>query len=97
MVRRVQPPSGTSEQRSIMTAHQFPIRRLNLTGGFASSVSFRCVRCDDREYDRWLDVLTEMSARLDVLQAAVTELRHRCESEYMHSEHVLEVLNRHGA
>jgi hypothetical protein len=59
--------------------------------------SLRHARCDDSDYDSWLDVLTEMSARLDVLQTAVTELRHRCESEHMDSEHVLEVLNRQGA
>ena len=44
-------------------------------------VSFRRARCDDRDYDSWLDFLTEMSARLDVLQTAVTELRQRCESK----------------
>ena len=59
-------------------------------------VSFRRALCDDRDYDSWLDFLTEMSARLDVLQTAVTELRHRCESEDVDSEQVLGVFDRHG-
>ena len=59
-------------------------------------VSFRRALCDDRDYDRLLDFLTEMSARLDVLLTAVTELRHRCESEDVDSEQVLGVFDRHG-
>jgi hypothetical protein len=53
---------------------------------------------DDRDYDRWLTTLTEASARLDVLETAVTELRQLCESEViLHSEQVLAVLEKHGA
>jgi hypothetical protein len=63
----------------------------------SNMVSFRRARCEHSDYDKWLNLLTEMSVRLDVLQTAVTELRRRCESEHMHSEHVLEVLNKHGA
>jgi hypothetical protein len=55
------------------------------------------VGCNDRDYDRWLTTLTEASARLDVLQTAVAELCRLCESEDVHSEQVLEVLERHGA
>jgi len=53
--------------------------------------------CDDREYDNWLSTLTEASARLDVLQTAVTALCRLCQSEDVNSEQVLEVLERHGA
>jgi hypothetical protein len=60
------------------------------------TVSFADMVRDNRDYDRWLDALTEASARLDELQTAVTELRHRCESEDMNSEQVLEVLERHS-
>ena len=59
--------------------------------------SFADMGCDDRDYDNWLTTLTEASARLDVLQTAVTELRHLCESEDVHSEQVLGVLASHGA
>ena len=52
---------------------------------------------EDRDYDNWIETLTEASTRLDALQAAVTELRHLCESEDVHSEQVLEVLASHGA
>jgi len=51
---------------------------------------------EDRDHDNWIDTLTEASTRLDVLQTAVTELRHLCESEDVHSEQVLEVLASHG-
>lgn len=36
--------------------------------------SFADMGYDDRDYDNWLTTLTEASARLDVLQTAVTEL-----------------------
>ena len=52
---------------------------------------------DDHEYDDWLSVLTQASARLDVLQTAVTELCRLCENEDAHREQVLELLERHGA
>lgn len=49
---------------------------------------------DDLDYDRWLDTLTGASARLDVLQTAVTEVRHLCESASPSSEQILKVLDR---
>jgi len=52
---------------------------------------------DDRDYDKWLTTLTEASARLDVLQTAVTELCRLCASQEVHSDQVLDVLERHGA
>jgi hypothetical protein len=36
---------------------------------------------DERDYDNWLATLTQASARLDVLQTVVTELRRLCEQE----------------
>ena len=51
----------------------------------------------DRDYDNWMQALTEASTRLDVLQTAVIELRHVCESEDVNSEQVLELLASHGA
>jgi hypothetical protein len=53
---------------------------------------------DERNYDNWLATLTQASARLDVLQTVVTELRRLCEQqEVVESRQVLEVLERHGA
>ncbi|MGH3971283.1 MAG: hypothetical protein ACRDTV_25080 [Mycobacterium sp.] len=52
---------------------------------------------DDHAYDAWLAALTEASARLDVLETAITELRRRCEKADVTSEQVLEVLERSGA
>ena len=52
---------------------------------------------DDRDYENWLITLTEASASLDALQTAVTELCRLCASQDVHSEQVLEVLERHGA
>ena len=53
---------------------------------------------DDRDYDNWLATLTQASARLDVLQTVVTELRGLCDKEeVVQSREVLEVLERHGA
>ena len=52
---------------------------------------------DDQDYENWLLTLTEASASLDALQTAVTELCHLCASQDVHSEQVLEVLERHGA
>ncbi|HEY1842813.1 MAG TPA: hypothetical protein VGG53_21820 [Mycobacterium sp.] len=56
------------------------------------------IRKDERDYDSWLDTLTQASARLDVLQTVVTELRSLCEREdVVDSRRVMEVLERHGA
>ena len=54
----------------------------------------------DSEYDMLIDTLGEASARFEELQKAVFELRHlceSCESKDVHSEQVLELLERHGA
>ncbi len=51
---------------------------------------------DDRDYDSWIDTITEASARLDVLQTTVTEVRDLCESGGVDSEQILEVLERQG-
>lgn len=53
--------------------------------------------CDEREYAGWLTSLGEASARLDVLETAVAELRRLCEQEHVSSEQVLELLEKHGA
>jgi hypothetical protein len=53
---------------------------------------------DERDYDNWLATLTQASARLDVLQTAVTELRQLCDQEdVVESRQVIEVLEKHGA
>jgi hypothetical protein len=52
---------------------------------------------DDRDYEGWLTTLTEASARLDVLQTAVTDLCRLCQSQDVSSEQVLELLERSGA
>ena len=52
---------------------------------------------DDRDYDNWLTTLTEASARLENLQTAVTELCRLCASQDVHSDQVLDVLEKHGA
>jgi hypothetical protein len=53
---------------------------------------------DDRDYDTWLATLSQASARLDVLQTVVNELRRLCEREdVVQSSQVIEVLQRHGA
>jgi hypothetical protein len=51
---------------------------------------------DDRDYDSWLTTLTEASARLEDLQATVTEVRYLCESGGVESDQILKVLERHG-
>ena len=49
------------------------------------------------DYDKWLNVFTEASARLDALETALTEVRHLCESGAVFSyEQILEVLKRQG-
>lgn len=57
-------------------------------------IDFAGSEIDERDYDRWLDTLTEASARLDVLQTAVTEVRYLCESRGASSEQILKVLDR---
>jgi hypothetical protein len=53
---------------------------------------------DDRDYDTWLATLSQASARLDVLQTVVNELRRLCEHEdVVQSSQVIEVLKRHDA
>ena len=53
---------------------------------------------DERDYDSWLATLTQASARLDVLQTVVNELRRLCEREdVVQSRQVMEVLYRRGA
>jgi hypothetical protein len=55
-------------------------------------------RADDRDYDNWLATLTHASARLDILQTAVTELCQLCEDEdVVKSRQVLAILERRGA
>jgi hypothetical protein len=52
---------------------------------------------DHSDYDRWPNIFTEASARLDALQTAVTDLRHLLRhSEGLRSAEILEVLDRHG-
>jgi hypothetical protein len=56
------------------------------------------IATDERDYDAWLATLTQASARLDVLQTVVTELRSLCDTEeVVQSRQILEVLERHGA
>ena len=52
---------------------------------------------DDRDYDTWLTTLVRASERLDALEAAVTELSQACQTEDVHSDQVLEMLEKHGA
>jgi hypothetical protein len=55
------------------------------------------MRADDRDYDNWLAALTHASARLDILQTAVTELCQLCEDEdVVKSRQVLAILERRG-
>ena len=61
------------------------------------TASFADMGYDDRDYDNWLTTLTEASARLEVLQTAVTELCRLCASQDVHSDQVLDVLEKHGA
>jgi hypothetical protein len=57
-------------------------------------IDFSEFEIDDRDYDRWLGTLTDASTRLDVLQAAVTEVRYLCESGNASTDQVLKVLDR---
>ena len=60
------------------------------------SIDFAGPEIDDRDYDRWLDTITEASARLDALQTAVTDVRCLCENEGASTDHILKVLDRLG-
>ena len=48
------------------------------------------------DYDKWINALTEASARLDALQTAVTQVRHLCEGAGVSNEEILAVLKRQG-
>ncbi len=63
------------------------------------SVSFAVagMNVNDREYDNWLATLIQASERLDALEAAVNELSQACQTEDIHSEQVLQMLEKHGA
>ncbi len=64
-----------------------------------SRVSFAVAEMDvdDRDYDNWLTTLIQASERLDALEAAVTELCRVCQTDDVHSDQVLEMLEKHGA
>ena len=50
---------------------------------------------NESDYDRWLNVFTEASARLDALETAVTDVRHLLRySEDVNSEEILKVLEK---
>ncbi len=52
---------------------------------------------DYSDYDKWLSIFAEASARLEALGTAVADLRHLLrDSEGVHSAEILEVLERHG-
>lgn len=49
------------------------------------------------DYDSWLTALTQASARLDALEAALIEVRHLLRySERLYSEEIVKVLEQHG-
>jgi hypothetical protein len=58
--------------------------------------SIEIAELDDRDYDRWLESITEASARLDALQTAVTDVRCLCENDGASTDQILEVLDRLG-
>ena len=60
------------------------------------SIDFAESEIDDHDYDRWLDTVTEASARLDALQSAVTDVRCLCENEGASTGQILKVLDRLG-
>jgi hypothetical protein len=63
-----------------------------------TSFAVAAIATDEREYDNWLATLTQASARLDVLQTVVTELRQLCEhKDVVPSSQVIEVLEGYGA
>ncbi|HME78364.1 MAG TPA: hypothetical protein VKI00_22755 [Mycobacterium sp.] len=50
---------------------------------------------NDSDYDRWLNVFTEASARLDALETAVTDVRDLLRySADVNSEEILKVLEK---
>ena len=52
---------------------------------------------DYSDYDRWINVFFEASARLDALETAVTDVRHLLRySDSVHSEEIVKVLEQHG-
>lgn len=61
------------------------------------SFAFAEMDVDDRDYDNWLTTLIQASERLDALEAAVTELSEVCQHGDVHSEQVLEMLEKYGA
>jgi hypothetical protein len=60
------------------------------------SIDFAESEIDDRDYDRWLETITEATARLDALQAAVTDVRCLCENDGASADQILKVLDRRG-
>ena len=51
----------------------------------------------DDDYDKWLRVFFEASARLDALETAVTDVRQLVRySESVRSEEIVKVLGQHG-
>ena len=69
----------------------------SVIGVSRTSLAVAEIGYDDRDYDTWLATLTQATARLDVLQTVVSELRLLCEREdVVQSRQVLEVLQRHG-
>lgn len=60
------------------------------------SIDFAESEIDDRDYDRWLETITEATARLDALQAAVTDVRCLCEHDGASADQILKVLDRLG-
>ena len=60
------------------------------------SIDFAESEIDDRDYDRRLDTITEATARLDALEAAVTDVRSLCENEGASTDQILKVLDRMG-
>ena len=60
------------------------------------SIEFAEHELDDHDYDRWLGTLTEASTRLDVLEAAVAEVRDLCESRTVSCDRILQVFDRLG-
>jgi len=50
---------------------------------------------NDCDYDRWLNVFTEASARLDALETAVTDVRHLLRyGADVNGEEILKVLEK---
>jgi hypothetical protein len=49
------------------------------------------------DYDSWLTAFTEASARLDALEAALSEVRQLLRhTERLHSAEIVKVLEQHG-